>query len=810
MNTFYHRALTTLVCLLLLLVILPGSARAQLVTNGSFESSNPGTVDATGLKGWLIQVATGITTPPIYEITSDTVKQGDRALKVVVQAVGTNQWDIQAVADSIPAKKGTTYNFSVWARSKKNGAQVNFTVGNYSYAEYGAIRPALLTTAWREYTMRFTVNDDQAYIRAPIHFNYSSNIGNVIYIDNLKITDVNAPLLPVIVEAESGKIGSLFSETQDGDVTYIATTQNYSGSASPADTNRMATYQVAFQDSGYYNLFARLRVGAGGYDDDSFFYGRGFGVKDDTASADWIFINGLASAGFANATDYVDGPGALGNQIWKWVNVTRNLYQGASPEKSFYVAPDSLNKTFQIASCEDGLQIDRIVFGKTQYFFTVDALNNGLPGTTAKTPPDSSKYFQGPPFAAGTDKFLGNAYGDVPDDLFAKYWTQLTPGNAGKWGSVASTEDTTRWNWTGLDRAYNYAINNNMLFKEHTLIWGSQQPSWISALDSARQIKYIETWFRMLAKRYTKIDMIDVVNEPLNGHNPPDGGGNPARANYKKALGGNGSTGWDWVINAFVLARTYFPKAQLVLNDYGIINDNAATNTYLNIINLLKQRGLIDGIGVQGHRFEFESANTTTLKNNLDKLAATGLPIYITEFDLGNLNDSGTPSDTKQLELYKKIFPVLWEHPGVKGITLWGYLEGQTWQTTCYLVRVDGTWRPAMHWLAQYIKDYKTIVEWNEPGQPDNFRLEQNYPNPFNPTTRIQFAIDAHAKVVLKIYDLLGRETATLVNENMNEGVYEAVWDGKSGAGVPVPSGTYLYRLVVDNRAVTRKLVLLR
>ncbi|HQG45138.1 MAG TPA: endo-1,4-beta-xylanase, partial [bacterium] len=222
------------------------------------------------------------------------------------------------------------------------------------------------------------------------------------------------------------------------------------------------------------------------------------------------------------------------------------------------------------------------------------------------------------------------------------------------------------------------------------------------------------------------------------------------------------------------------------------------------------QRGLIDGIGVQGHRFELESASTTTLTNNLNRLAATGLPIYITELDLGNLSNYGTPNDTQQLDLFKKIFPVLWEHPGVKGITLWGYLEGQMWQTTCYLVRADGTWRPAMQWLAQYIKDYKTLVERNEPEQPGIFRLEQNYPNPFNPTTRIRFDIDAPAKVVLKIYDLLGRETATLVNENLNAGGHEAVWDGKSGAGAPVPSGTYLYRLVAGDRTVTRKLVLLR
>ena len=48
---------------------------------------------------------------------------------------------------------------------------------------------------------------------------------------------------------------------------------------------------------------------------------------------------------------------------------------------------------------------------------------------------------------------------------------------------------------------------------------------------------------------------------------------------------------------------------------------------------------------------------------------------------LGNYNDSGTPDDNTQLQLYKKVFPVLWKNPYVKGVTLWGYREGEMWQT---------------------------------------------------------------------------------------------------------------------------------
>lgn len=608
---------------------------------------------------------------------------------------------------------------------------------------------------------------------------------------------------PVTVEAESGKLGSFFTTMNDGAVSYITTTSNYTGLASPGDTNRIATYNVTFKDSGYYNLFVRLRVGSGGFDDDSYFYASGFGEKNDTAAADWVFNNGLAGAGFSDSTDIVDGPGTLGLGVWKWVNATKNTYSGVSGD-SFYVSKDSLTKTFQIASRENGLDFDKISFGKSNLYFSVEDLDKGLPGSTSLPKPDTvtGTVWQGPAFATGMSKFIGSSYGSS-DPNFINYWTQLTPENAGKWGSVGTSTDTTQWNWNGLDAAYNYAKDNNLIFKDHCLIWGAQQPSWISGLDSAQQYNYIETWIRTVGQRYPDIDMVDVVNEPLNGHNPPDGGN--GRANYKNALGGNGATGWDWVIKSFELARKYLPNTKLLLNDYGIINSNSATTSYLQIINLLKDRGLIDGIGVQGHRFELESADTNTIKSNLNKLGATGLPVYISEFDLGNLGNNGTPDDNQQLQLYQKVFPVLWRSPAVKGITFWGYIQGRIWQTTAYLVRADGTARPALLWLAQYIQDNPTGIIETSSVLPNEYALEQNFPNPFNPTTNIRYSIVNTSKVTLKVFDILGREVKTLVNTVQSPGQYTVTFNAKDLA-----SGIYFYRINAGSFISTKKLMLLK
>src|SRR4051812_16860142 len=79
----------------------------------------------------------------------------------------------------------------------------------------------------------------------------------------------------------------------------------------------------------------------------------------------------------------------------------------------------------------------------------------------------------------GKDKFLGNA-NDYSTAYFPKYFNQLIPENAGKWGSAAGTTRTAAMRWTALDQAYNFAKTNNLLFNFHILLWGNQQPTWMA------------------------------------------------------------------------------------------------------------------------------------------------------------------------------------------------------------------------------------------------------------------------------------------------------------------------------------------
>lgn len=86
-----------------------------------------------------------------------------------------------------------------------------------------------------------------------------------------------------------------------------------------------------------------------------------------------------------------------------------------------------------------------------------------------------------------------------------------------------------------------------------------------------------------------------------------------------------------------------------------------------------------------------------------------------------------------------------------------------------------------------------------------SFKLEQNYPNPFNPVTSIQYIVGSQQLITLKVYDILGREVATLVNEEKPAGEYEVEFDGSN-----LPSGIYFYQLNAGNYIETKKMILMK
>jgi endo-1,4-beta-xylanase len=210
-----------------------------------------------------------------------------------------------------------------------------------------------------------------------------------------------------------------------------------------------------------------------------------------------------------------------------------------------------------------------------------------------------------------------------------------------------------------------------------------------------------------VAARYPKIDFIDVVNEPINtpptglvtigSPTTPTGTPDPTGGGYINALGG--AAGNAWIVKSFQLARQYFPNSKLMINEYSVENSTTRATTYAAIINQLKALNLIDGVGMQGHAFSTAGQSAATINANVALLAATGVPLYVTEYDSDGLDDA------VQLAEYQRVFPLFWENPNVRGITLWGYRPGH-WRTAqgAPLVNIDNSERPSLVWLRNYVQ----------------------------------------------------------------------------------------------------------
>ena len=304
------------------------------------------------------------------------------------------------------------------------------------------------------------------------------------------------------------------------------------------------------------------------------------------------------------------------------------------------------------------------------------------------------------------DKFLGNITtdGNVEYGSAEKYytlWNQITPENETKWDAI---EGSGRGIFTfdRADRSANYAKQHNFPFKYHTFIWGSQYASWINNLSTTEQYNAIVEYFDGVKGHYPNLEIIDVVNEAINGHAP---------APYKAALGGNGRTGYDWIIKAFQLAHERWPNAILVYNDFNSFTWQKSE--YIDLVRTLRDAGApIDAYGHQSH--DLTDIDLNDFKNAMDEInTALQMPMYSTEFDIG------TNDDSKQATQYKNLIPELWEADYCAGITLWGWIYGHTWtgkesegtKGNSGLIReviengkkvyVD---RPAMTWLREYMQ----------------------------------------------------------------------------------------------------------
>ncbi len=147
-----------------------------------------------------------------------------------------------------------------------------------------------------------------------------------------------------------------------------------------------------------------------------------------------------------------------------------------------------------------------------------------------------------------------------------------------------------------------------------------------------------------------------------------------------------------------------------------------------------------------------------------------------------------------------RVMPVLSPVPSI--LRSFVYLNAESPPNWYYLTSGDSvvTWM-----IRAYVSFAATGISQSIELTPSSYKLNQNFPNPFNPSTTIRFEIPSRSFVTLKVYDLVGREVATLVNGIREAGAQEVEFHASN-----LPSGVYLYRITTDKFVETKKLVLIK
>lgn len=289
--------------------------------------------------------------------------------------------------------------------------------------------------------------------------------------------------------------------------------------------------------------------------------------------------------------------------------------------------------------------------------------------------------------ANGANKFLGcQVTRRQYRTDFTQYWNQVIGENECRWAAIESSRD--QMNWSAAEDFAAFARENRIPWTFNSLLADGAYASWLPNIGPTLLFEEIGEWMDSASARYPDPAVIYVVTD--DSHHFP--------SIITDALGGSGSTGYDWLINAFTMARQRWPHAILILNELDNIESENVLQQTLNVLSSLKKaKAPIDAIGCQAHNTWRHA--TDSIKANIDRLAAAGYPILITEFDIPS-ND-----DDLQDSIMQEQFTMFWNHPKVIGVTYWGYVLGSTWQNNAGLMTPEGIERPALTWLKNYVKN---------------------------------------------------------------------------------------------------------
>jgi len=384
------------------------------------------------------------------------------------------------------------------------------------------------------------------------------------------------------------------------------------------------------------------------------------------------------------------------------------------------------------------------------------------------------------------------------DSVLTRNFTGMVAENDHKWGNIQPTNGT--FNWTNADRMVDFAQQFNMNLRFHAFVWHQQssfmanghsagvaQPTNPNAFDRAGAFTEMREHIGAVMQRYKTrnggqlhvIKEWDVVNEAAardSGNDDPQnlyGGMRRSTGNSVNLDSGlsrwvgytQGETNdFDYIDSAFAIAHRNDTTARLVYNDYDAEHMGKKGNTVYSLVSKLKSRGiLIHVLGMQCHWYIGPSNSGPSgawdpqqFVQNMNRIAALGLDMSITELDIRFANPSDSTKLAQQRAAYENVLSMCLAQPRCKRFYVWGIRDGSSWVNSRFpgygtplLFTGTGTTytpKPAYDGLVHVLQTTTSIAA----------RSGSAFPGSARRTRALQFRSD------LPVRDVLGRSMPSL------------------------------------------------
>lgn len=282
-------------------------------------------------------------------------------------------------------------------------------------------------------------------------------------------------------------------------------------------------------------------------------------------------------------------------------------------------------------------------------------------------------------------------------ELVLKHFDSITAENSMKPEAMMDSTNRGSINFFMSDQYNGFAKKLETGLRGHTLVWHSQTPDWFFKEDFSDHgdlvtrevmLERMDAYIAAVAGRYKNSALYawDVANEVVDTGESD----NMRRSLWYETVGP------DFVEQAFMMARkhTEGSDVKLFYNDYNIVSDRAKRQAIFEMVKPLKEKGLVDGVGLQGH-VNIESPLPEAFEDTIELFGSIGLEVQITELDISvytndNLRLEEVSDDLllEQAYRYKEIFDVCVAHDDVvTNVTIWGLTDERSWLNYFPVVR---------------------------------------------------------------------------------------------------------------------------